>query len=253
MEIGVIIADEPTDSEGYNIYNSIIPDNAEVIKKKVKIGAIVNGDDFLGGARLTVLTSHNVINSIIPNIKYKELNCNLNTECTEEVDKAVVDDLKEITSNVDQGAYTSNYGYAQSQREEANKTVIVLLSVIILLFVISISIINNTISADIRNSKQKIGTLRAVGADEKELVKTYIYQLLSMLMWGVGIGLCTFGIGYLVLSIISKIKASTLEMYFNPLVAIAFTVCAVVICSLNLWLKIRKETKNSVVENIREL
>lgn len=253
MEIGVIIADEPTDSEGYNIYNSIIPDNAEVIKKKVKIGAIINGDDFLGGARLTVLTTHNVINSLIPNIKYKELYCNLNTSCTDEVDKAVVDDLKEITSNVDQGAYTSNYGFAQSQREEANKTVIVMLSVIVLLFVISISIINNTISADIRNSKQKIGTLRAVGADERELVKSYIYQLLSMLMWGVGIGLCTFGIGYLVLSIISRIKASTLEMYFNPLVAIVFVVCAVVICSINLWLKIRKETKNSVVENIREL
>ena len=128
-----------------------------------------------------------------------------------------------------------------------------MLSVIVLLFFISISIINNTISADIRNSKQKIGTLRAVGADEKELVKTYIYQLLSMLMWGVGIGLCTFGIGYLVLSIISRIKASTLEMYFNPLVAIVFVVCAVAICSINLWLKIRKETKNSVVENIREL
>lgn len=253
IEIGVINADEPTDPEGYNIYNSIFPDDAEVIKKKVKIGAIIcDGPDGIG-MRLQVVTSHNVINSLIPGVKYKELYCNLNTSCTDEVDKAVVDDLKEIASNVDQGNYSSNYGYAQTQREEANKIVIVMLSVIILLFVISISIINNTISADIRNSKQKIGTLRAVGADERELVKSYIYQLLSMLMWGVGIGLCTFTGGYLILLIMSKVRASKLEMYFNPLVAIIFVVCALVICSLSLWLKIKKETKNSIVENIREL
>lgn len=128
-----------------------------------------------------------------------------------------------------------------------------MLSIIVLLFAISLSIINNTITASIRNSRQKIGTLRAVGADEKELVKSYIYQLLSMLLWGTGFGLAGFGIGYLWVYLVNKSHGTTMEFTFNPLVSILFVIIVFVACSLNLLLKVRKEMKNSIVENIREL
>ena len=254
IEIAVITADKPTDEEGTNDDHTIIPNNATVQRKKVKIGAIIDGVD--GKFNLWsfgVLTSHSVMNSYLPHLRYKELQFNLNTKCTPDVDKSVMETLKTITDSVDQADVTSNYGYQQEQRETINKLLLAMLSIIVLLFAISLSIINNTITASIRNSKQKIGTLRAVGADEKELVKSYIYQLLSMLLWGTGFGLAGFGIGYLWVYLVHKSRETTMELSFNPLVSILFVIIVFVACSLNLWSKVRKEMKNSIVENIREL
>lgn len=254
IEIAVITADKPTDEEGTNDDHTIIPNNATVQRKKVKIGAIIDGVD--GKFNLWsfgVLTSHSVMNSFLPHLRYKELQFNLNTQCTPDIDKSVTETLKTITDSVDQADVTSNYGYQQEQRETINKLLLAMLSIIVLLFAISLSIINNTITASIRNSRQKIGTLRAVGADEKELVKSYIYQLLSMLMWGTGFGLAGFGIGYLWVYLVNKSHGTTMEFTFNPLVSILFVIIVFVACSLNLWSKVRKEMKNSIVENIREL
>lgn len=254
IEIAVITADKPTDEEGTNDDHTIIPNNATVQRKKVKIGAIIDGVD--GKFNLWsfgVLTSHSVMNSFLPHLRYKELQFNLNTQCTPDIDKSVTETLKTITDSVDQADVTSNYGYQQEQRETINKLLLAMLSIIVLLFAISLSIINNTITASIRNSRQKIGTLRAVGADEKELVKSYIYQLLSMLLWGTGFGLAGFGIGYLWVYLVNKSHGTTMEFTFNPLVSILFVIIVFVACSLNLLLKVRKEMKNSIVENIREL
>lgn len=254
IEIAVITADKPTDEEGTNDDHTIIPNNATVQRKKVKIGAIIDGVD--GKFNLWsfgVLTSHSVMNSFLPHLRYKELHFNLNTQCTPDIDKSVTETLKTITDSVDQADVTSNYGYQQEQRETINKLLLAMLSIIVLLFAISLSIINNTITASIRNSKQKIGTLRAVGADEKELVKSYIYQLLSMLLWGTGFGLAGFGIGYLWVYLVNKSHGTTMEFTFNPLVSILFVIIVFVACSINLWSKVRKEMKNSIVENIREL
>ena len=255
IEIAVITADKPTDEEGTNDDHTIIPNNVTVQRKMVKIGAIIDGFDgqfnLWGG--FGVLTSHSAMNNYLPHLRYKELQFNLNTKCTPDVDKSVMETLTSITDNVDQADVMSNYGYQQEQRETINKLLFAMLSIIVLVFAISLSIINNTITASIRNSKQKIGTLRAVGADEKELVKSYIYQLLSMLLWGTGFGLAGFGIGYLWLLLVHKSNGTTMEFTFNSLVSIIFVIVVFVACSLNLWSKVRKEMQNSIVENIREL
>jgi putative ABC transport system permease protein len=255
IEIAVAVADKPTDEEGQNDDHTIIPNDTKVICKKVKIGAIIEAPSTYNIIidNFSVLTTTTAMNSMLPYLKYKALEFSLNTTCNDDVDKSVQDVLNSITSNVDQGQSASNYGFQQEQKAKFKKIIIAMLSIIILVFSISLSIINNTITASIRNSKQKIGTLRAVGADEMDLVKSYIYQLLSMLLWGTGIGLGGFGISYLILYLVQKSKGGSLEMIFNPLVSLIFVVFAFAFSSFNLWSKVRKEMKNSIVENIREL
>jgi hypothetical protein len=81
-----------------------------------------------------------------------------------------------------------------------------------------------------------------------------------MLSWGVGIGFSLFLILYGVMFAIYKYESVTIKNYdgsfelvFNPWLTIAMIVVMFAICSINLWSKIRKEMKNSIVENIREL
>ena len=126
-------------------------------------------------------------------------------------------------------------------------------SIVILFYTISGSIINNTLSSNIKEDKKKIGTLRAVGANKKEITLSYIRQLFSMFKWGFGIGFGVFGLSYLVLNLIPELKPFMESMVFNPWVTLAFGVILFAVCSLSISAKIRKEMKNSIVENIREL
>ena len=115
------------------------------------------------------------------------------------------------------------------------------------------SIINNFLTARIRENKREMGTLRAVGATHGNLTMSYIRQLLSMFGWGTGIGFGIFIIAYSGLYIYCKIKEFEFIFTLSVLPAIAATVIIFAVCSLNLYFKIKKETKNSIIDNIREL
>ena len=109
-------------------------------------------------------------------------------------------------------------------------------------------------SARIRESKREIGTLRAVGADEGTLTKSFINQMTSMFTLGIGIGFGLYIVSFIVIKIISKYLLDiSLASTFNPLPAIIISLVLFLLCSLNLWFKVKKEMKNSIVENIREL
>ena len=147
----------------------------------------------------------------------------------------------------------SNYEYNQEQKETVKELMILVYAIVILLFTICGSIINNTISANIKEDKKKIGTLRAVGANEKEISKSYIIQLLSMFKWGFGIGFGGFALSYLIILLTNKYTSIADALVFNPWVTLLLGLILFAICSLSVYTKIRKETRNSIVENIREL
>ena len=126
-------------------------------------------------------------------------------------------------------------------------------ALVILLFTICGSIINNTIASNIKEDKKKIGTLRAVGANKGVIAKIYVLQLLSMFKWGFGIGFGTFFLSYGILELTNDTLGLANVLVFNPWVIILFGIILFAICSLSVYTKIRKEIKNSIVENIREL
>jgi hypothetical protein len=58
---------------------------------------------------------------------------------------------------------------------------------------------------------------------------------------------------FIVAKIICAQKEITLQLSFNPWITVVMTLITFAVCSINLWSKIRKEMKYSIVENIREL
>ena len=114
--------------------------------------------------------------------------------------------------------------------------------------------VNNSITARIRESKKEIGTLRAVGATQKDINNSYIRQIMSILGWGTVAGFVLFfvfyGLYYLIFTSIGDqpddIKISLIETIIG-------VVLLFISCTINMASKIRKEMKISIVENIREL
>ena len=231
-------------------------DDVEVTNKQVEIGAVVSDMDGTTIPRYSdwgIITTVQGMEHFFPRAKYREIYFELKDECTEEIDKEINAILKSVADCVDSGHYQSNYEIQIEQRETIKNSILLVCSIVILFYTISGSIINNTLSSNIKEDKKKIGTLRAVGANKKEITLSYIRQLFSMFKWGFGVGFGVFGLSYLVLNLIPELKPFMESMVFNPWVTLAFGVILFAVCSLSVSAKIRKEMKNSIVENIREL
>lgn len=209
---------------------------------------VVMCDTFLPGDQMLKSTNQysDLIKNGKPNSSYEEGN--------DKIDEQITNELSEFATKYD--GYVGSI-YQQNEQIRQNQIIMIasLTSIMIICLAVCASIINNAMSARIRESKKAIGTLRAVGADERELTKSFIYQMRSMFVWGTGIGFGVYIISYFIKFLVEKYyyasESYTLEFY--PWAAIGIVIVLFIICSVNLWVKVRKEMKNSIVENIREL
>lgn len=258
LDVGVVYAenhDSDYDVEGkpYLEKEKIITQN----RSEVEVGAVLDkgivGESIVRLSDFAIITTHQGMEKFFPDAKYKEVKFALKDDCTEETDKEICKVLNSIAECVDNGEYTSKYENIQTQKEQWKNLGFLLYAIVILLFTICGSIVNNTVMATIKEDKKKIGTLRAVGANEKEISKSYILQLLSMFKWGFGIGFGGFFLSYLIIVLTNKYTSLAEVLVFNPWITLLFAVLLFAICSLSVYSKIRKETRNSIVENIREL
>lgn len=239
-----------------NEVDNWIPDDLTVYDKEVKIGAIIKPFDFdefhlYSEGEMRVMTTSIGIDKIAGyQVDYSSLFIKCDGELDDNSDALATDFLYSLIS-IGDTTYDVKSGYAEDQETQAwlKTLVISLLAIVILFFSICASIVNNALTAKIRESKKEIGTLRAVGASVKEITSSYVRQLISMFSWGCGIGFMGYTITHIIIRLLNKEFGYTFEIW--PAVIICVLLFSM--CSLNLYLKIRKEMKNSIVDNIREL
>lgn len=234
-------------------------DDITLDHKKVRIGAIISPDELedsliSSGIGLELVTSNQGLSTFKPGVKYDtaRLFCDDNLQIDDSIDKIIEDELAPYVTKYD-CYYNSAYDFSKLQESRNTALFYSLLALIIICFAISASIINNTISARIRENKKEIGTIRAFGASESILVKSYVKQMFSMISSGVIGGFALYTVGFIVASVYCKIKETQINLIFNPYLTLVLCAVLFVICSINLWIQVRKEMKNSIIENIREL
>ena len=238
------------DTEGVPADKLFSEEYTERASRKAKIGAII--DKRPDGASLGIITTNQGFRTIGKESCYTEVNVYLNTECAAEVDESVCKIIDPIISGTN-GIYSSKYQIKQEEQNSYRILLISIISVILLMATICTSLINNALTARIRESKKEIGTLRAVGASVSELTKSYILQLLSMFGIGLVSGFSIYALGISGIKIYEKIAGENTGFSFNIWIPLA--VCAVIfiVCAVNLYSQIKKQTKSSIVDNIREL
>lgn len=236
----------------------LTPEKYDKKTKEVTIGAIISPNDlennssYLMTDTLFILTSNQGMNNFYENKKYDEFTILCDEEITPEIDERIMNALQEYVDlySLD---LISNFDIVQRQQNEHAAFFASMIAVIIIGFSICASIINNTLTARIRESKREIGTLRAFGADLGELAKSYTLQMFSMFTWGTGLGFLAFLIGYGIIYLAHKVNESMMNLVFYPYITILFVIILFAVCAVNLRLKIKKEMKNSIIDNIREL
>lgn len=238
---------------------------SEYVRKDhtVTVGAVLNEipDEFIRAldyryfsiGPLGFMTTFSGMTTLVGDVSYDVLTATLKQACTQEVDEYMMNYLDGICSGAPYHNISSNYSYGIQQRQSRNMFFIIIVSVIILFFSAAASIINNSLTAGIRENKREIGTLRAVGTGMRELSQMYIRQLLSMFLWGYGIGLGAYALLHGVLKLVDQFYEIGYDLPFSILPTALFGLVLFAICACNLLIKLRQLTKFSIVENIREL
>lgn len=266
ISVGWLFAENAPELDGdiYHFSKDQQPINYEKIISDVNIGSIVHhvpfeSEDsilselsFWGNPRI-ITTIEGFDKLTEGNVQYHRFGVTLNTACTEEINRDMLNLLNRVSAGAER-TIISSYEKRQQQIEDMRASLIIIIAVATLFFTACGSMVNNAITARIRESKREIGTLRAVGATQKDINNSYFRQIFSILGWGVVAGFVTFfiyyGIYYLVFISLGDIPSDYKITIIETLIGVALLF---ITCTLNMLFKIKKEMKNSIVENIREL
>lgn len=245
-----------------SIICSSLTDEQQFVRtdRKVKIGAILNSNPsgyswYLPGYYgIAIITTNEASTLFAPEVDYSDIYLKSKAEIDEETDKTISAFLENISLSIPDGRFRNFYEYTKESEQDLRVALFGMISIIILFLAICASVINNALTARIREGKREIGTLRAVGADLKVIVSSYIKQLFSIFGWGYGLGFGLYLGGYGLFVVVNKAMEWGKELYGVNIFA-TLLMCAVlfIICAVNLTLKIKQEMKHSIVENIREL
>ncbi|MBR3956172.1 MAG: ABC transporter permease [Clostridia bacterium] len=238
-------------------------DKIKHIVKEIEIGAVADGAGIdsmqeyhsQGIYNTTcVVTTERGMRALGIDAGVRNMDVNLIDNTDETAQTTVKTLLDEVGTRVNYYYLFSNYEWAQEMRQDRAEVVIMLFALLALFFCITAATLCNTTNARIRENKRIIGTLRAVGASAADLRKIYWLQYLYVFGIGCGVGyggtaLFRFGI-----FVYEKIMQTTFFMHSITLwPSFVFVGALLAVCVLNLAVRLRRETKNSIVENIREL
>ena len=266
ISVGWIYAEEKPEMDGdiYHLAKDQKPIRYDNFVNDTKIGSIIHGIPYKSGdsiigelsfwGRARVITTTEGFDKLTNgNIQYNHVGVELNTECTEEINKEMNTLLSKVSAGTT-GIVNSSYEKRQQELADIRASLIIIIAVAALFFTACGSMVNNAITARIRESKREIGTLRAVGATQKDINNSYFRQIFSILGWGALAGFVAFFIYYgLYYLVFVSMGDSPNDFKITIIETLIGVILLFVSCTINMVVKIKKEMKNSIVENIREL
>ncbi len=173
----------------------------------------------------------------------------INVSLTGEVDRETEEAIQRRLETIAARAGMEVYNRMENARENARRNrqiELVFLGIIVLFFAVSVSMQVSGASRRIRADKRMIGTLRAVGADEGELMGCYRLPVLAATAAGLLLALIIFTLMGVFYSNYFHTRHAAVTM---PLMAALCALC----CMAGVRGRLRQILSKSVVENIREL
>lgn len=234
------------------------PDQYEKVTKTFTIGGILDPAKLANQADLhfeegCMITTYSGAKLIYPELKYFNLVVNSEVDIDDATDLELTQYMGDIAGQYN-GTVRSACSIIREDKESDRIMFLILLCLIIMAIVICASIINNSLTASIRENKRMLGTLRAVGASRRDLTAIYVNQLNNMFLWGTSLGCAITAVIFVSSYLNAKNHIyAVMGLIFDPWATLIMLVLLYGICAWNLWRTIGKEMKHSIVDNIREL
>lgn len=251
-----------TDNSGNDLYSYDMDETmvTEFEKKynTVKIGALVQLDassnfPFISFQPIQLLTTQGGFDKLGYYSPYHSLYTRLNYIPDDSEISYIEQQLSEIASLTDNAMFTSFISITESKKQMVSNVIAVVFTLFTLFVILSVAMINNSISARIHSSKVMIGTMRAVGANKSVIKKIFGYQLIDMVRNGTIIGVTIYVVLFVVISRSNPILTDVIQFIKSLVYIVIYIAILFSVCYSNVHRKTRVYLKRSIVENIREL
>ncbi len=215
----------------------------------VTVGAVLNGKP-IRNSEVCILTTEAGAKAL--GFEMTEIT-GMEISLTQDVDRETEQALQSRLERIAMRGDMTVFNWLQSWREQvasSRAAMALFVSIMLLFFALAVAIQVGNAGRRIRSDTRMIGTLRAVGADEKALLGCY--RLPMLLTTFIGAALAA-GL-YLTLAIWYQLR-TTLHMHVYttlPLMLILAGLC-ILCCLAGLRMRLKNALDQSIVENIREL
>ena len=215
----------------------------------VTVGAVLNGKP-IRNSEVCILTTEAGAKAL--GFEMTEIT-GMEISLTQDVDRETEQALQSRLERIAMRGDMTVFNWLQSWREQvasSRAAMALFVSIMLLFFALAVAIQVGNAGRRIRSDTRMIGTLRAVGADEKALLGCY--RLPMLLTTFIGAALAA-GL-YLTLAIWYQLR-TTLHMHVYttlPLMLILAALC-ILCCLAGLRMRLKNALDQSIVENIREL
>lgn len=236
----------PVDEDTKSLYKSCTRRDAVVT-----IGGVLDsGSDFLGGSWGAVLTTEEGLRNmgLFPN-GWDVITIYLDGIVDEETEGSLTQSVTAIARRAEGSRV---YNYMESARENARTQLQLMLlmgAITIVFFAVAAGMIVSTVTRQLQADGKRIGMLRAVGAEEKTILRCYSGQVFLSL----GLGMVS---SILVMAVLFSSSIMNVPARYYPsgiATILVFSLACLGLCQFMLRRRVRQITKQSIIDNIREL
>ncbi|MDO4739799.1 MAG: ABC transporter permease [Eubacteriales bacterium] len=226
------------------------PEDVERVRRSVKIGALLTHEANSGyGAQVVILTGREQLGDA----GISEAEIWLDDDLDEETRGPVAAQIERIGMRSNR-SFTDYGEIVEDRKKDATVFLIVFIVVGGLLFAFTWAMLSNAVSGRIRADVRQIGTLRAVGADRREVFRAYVWQFYRVFFVGLLIAWpVTAALNFLLFG-----QFQTWSAYLNGdarliLITPVYFAPMLLLCLAGVRGKLRPIFRDSVVNNIRVL
>ena len=249
LPIVQLYSDDPEEFS-YGDANSLFTDCTR-LDAAVTIGSVLDTQPpAMGGLWGSVITTEDGLRNMG---LYRNGNDTIQIYVDGIVDEEAEESLTESINAIARRAEGSRvYNYMESARESARSYLQLYLlmgAIAIVFFAVAAGMIVSTVTRQLQSDGKRIGMLRAVGADEKTILRCYSGQVFLSLGLGMALSILVF-----IILFASSILDVPAQYYPSGIATILlFSLSCLGLCLLLLRRRVRQITNQSIIENIREL
>lgn len=213
----------------------------------VSVGAVLGGEPICNQEISFITTEEGAKALGLDLTDVRRIDVSLTGDVDTETEQALQERLERIGMRGDMEV-TNHLADWREEIAAMKRTLAMYVSMLLLFFAVAVAMQVGNASRRIRADRRMIGTLRAVGADEKALLGCYRLPVLITTAAGAALAILLYLGGRL---LIGEAQGSHLPALI-PALALMGALCGAC-CLLGLRGRLRRELDRSIVENIKEL
>lgn len=225
--------------------------NCTRLDATVTVGGVLDKQpDYLNGLWGSVLTTEQGLRNMGLNRNgYVGIQIFLDGEVDQTVEEELTRSINAIARRAEGSRVVNNMEIAREDARSYFQLFVLVGAIALVFFAVSAGMILSTVTRQIQADGKRIGMLRAVGAEEKTILRCYSGQVFLSLALGMALAILVF----LLLKVFAGMNLGLVYCLCGIAAILIFSGSCLGLCILLLCRRVRQVTNQSIIENIREL